>query len=171
MRIIGIDPGYERVGIAVIEKDKKEKLLFSTCLITNRSRSPSERLYDIGKGISDAIEKYKPDILAIETLLFNSNQKTVMLVAAARGVIMYEAARQDIPVHEYNPLQIKVATTGYGRAEKKQVMVMVEKLIEIPPGKRLDDEYDAIAIALTCSASIRLINPTPPYPRRKRTGC
>ncbi len=156
MNIIGIDPGYERVGIAVIEKDKKDTLLFSTCLITDRKDTSSERLLAIGKAVSEAIETYAPEALAIETLFFNSNQKTVMLVAAARGVIMYEASRHGVKVLEYTPLQVKNATTGYGRAEKKQVKHMVEKLIHLGPGKRLDDEYDAIAIALTCSASIRI---------------
>jgi len=156
MRIIGIDPGYERIGIAVIEKKKGDELLFSTCLITDRKETSSERLLAIGKVVADAIAAYEPDALAIETLFFNSNQKTVMLVAAARGVIMYEAARHGIKVLEYTPLQVKNATTGYGRAEKRQVIHMVEQLIEIPQGKRLDDEYDAIAIALTASASERL---------------
>ncbi len=153
MRIIGIDPGYERVGIAVIEKERKDKLLYSSCLITSRKDPSSERLHLIGKTVSETIETYLPEALAIETLFFNSNQKTVMLVAAARGVVLYEAARHNIPVFEYTPLQVKNATTGYGRAEKNQVIHMVRQLIEISEGKRHDDEYDAIAIALTCSAS------------------
>ncbi len=155
MKILGIDPGYERVGLAVIEKDAREKLIFSTCLVTDRKNSPSERLLVIGQGVSSAIEEYRPDALAIETLLFNSNQKTVMLVSAARGVIMYEAARHKIPVFEYTPLQVKVAVAGYGRAEKKQVIAMLQKLIVIPQGRRHDDEYDAIAVALTHVASFR----------------
>jgi crossover junction endodeoxyribonuclease RuvC len=154
-RIIGIDPGYERIGLAVVLKEKKDTLLFSTCVITDRKESSGERLRTIGDAVRLAIETYEPSALAIETLFFNSNQKTVMLVAAARGVIMYEAAQHNIPVFEYTPLQVKNATTGYGRAEKKQVIHMVEQLIDIPEGKRFDDEYDAIAIALTCSASER----------------
>ncbi len=167
LRIIGIDPGYERVGVAIIEKDRSEKLLFSTCIVTDRKNTSSERLVVIGQQLKTIIEEYHPDALAIESLLFNSNQKTVMLVAAARGVIIYEAALTNIPVFEYNPLQIKIATTGYGRAEKKQVTHMVEKLLVIPPGKRHDDEYDAIAIALTCSASERLLSTTRPDLQKK----
>ncbi len=159
MRILGIDPGFERVGIAIVEKNKetqnKEQLIYSDCFKTSKSLPFSERLRLIGEEIKDVINKHKPDVLAIETLLFNSNQKTAMKVAEARGVMVYEAARKDLEICEYTPLQIKIAVAGYGRADKKQVTSMVNQLIKIEKPIKYDDEIDAIAVSLTCSASYR----------------
>ena len=155
-RILGIDPGYERVGIAVIENAKPEVLVYSDCIRTDAGTPISERLNTIGSAVANAIRDTKPSELAIETLLFNTNQKTALLVAAARGVIMYEAARHGLHVAEYTPLQVKAALTGYGRADKNQVAYMISKIIALPKKKRLDDEYDAIAIALTHSATFRV---------------
>ena len=95
MRILGIDPGFERLGVAILEKnkgDKKEKVVFSKCFKTSAKLEFAERLKLIGEEVRDAIEKYKPKVLAIETLFLNTNQKTVMHVAEARGVVIYEAS-------------------------------------------------------------------------------
>ncbi len=161
--ILGIDPGYGRIGIAVIEKGggvptspklrgTKEKLLHSECFEISAKISHPERLLALGNKVAKIIKKYKPDHVAVETLLFSKNQKTALQVAEARGVILLEAARKNILVREFNPNQIKLAITGYGKSDKKQVTSMVEKLIKMSSKKRLDDEYDAIAIALTCAA-------------------
>lgn len=158
MRIIGIDPGYERVGIAVIES-KPERLIYSDCVRTSPRSPVSERLRVIGNAVAKCIRDTKPAELAIETLLFNTNQKTALLVAAARGTIMYVAAEHGLPVAEYSPLQVKVALTSYGRADKQQVAYMISKIIALPKKKRLDDEYDAIALALTHSATSRVSVP------------
>ena len=159
MKIIAIDPGYERLGIAIVEKQNgKETALFSTCATTDKNLPHSERLAAIGEAVQDAIRKWKPGALAIETLFLFSNQKTAMKVAEARGVILYEAASAGLPVFEYTPLQIKIAVTGYGRSDKRQVTEMVHKLLLLPPKKRLDDEYDALAIGLTCLATLRTTN-------------
>lgn len=155
MRVLSIDPGYERVGIAVIEKGlkKKEELLYSNCFKTSQKIEYHKRLKMIGDEIKCVIEKFKPEVCATETLFFTKNQKTAMLVAGARGVILFIASSNNLEMYEYSPLQIKIAITGYGRGDKKQVSSMVEKLIKINKDIKYDDEYDAIAIGLTCIAS------------------
>ena len=160
MKILGIDPGFERLGIAILEKnkgDKKEKVLFSECFKTSAKLKFEERLFLIGKEIKTVIKKFKPKILAIETLFFTSNQKTVMHVAEVRGVIIYEASVSGLRIFEASPPQIKMATTGYGRANKEQVMKMVKMLVDADnlKIKKSDDELDAVATALTAFAQIR----------------
>lgn len=172
MRILAIDPGYERLGIAVLEirRDEprqKEVLLHSSCIQTPKTLSHEKRLLAIADAVADTIARWEPEALAIETLFLFSNQKTAMRVAEARGAVLVEAARAGLTVYEYTPLQIKIAVTGYGRSDKRQVTEMVKKLIALPPApgrlrragptaKRLDDEYDAIAIGLTHLASSKI---------------
>ena len=155
MIILGIDPGYERIGIAIIEKPDigKEVLLYSNCFKTDAKLLFNKRLFLIGEEIDRVCTKYTPTLLSIETLLFNSNQKTALKVSEARGVIIYEAKRHTLNVYEYTPLQIKNAITGYGRATKNQVDLMTRQLVNIPNTVKQDDEIDAIAISLTCAAS------------------
>jgi len=170
MRILGIDPGYERLGVAILEKSKsdkksafsksygetREKVLFSECFKTSAKLNFSERLFLIGEEVEKIIKKYKPEVLAIETLFLNTNHKTVMQVAEARGVVVYEAIRMGLKIFEASPPQIKMATTGYGRANKEQVTKMVKILVNIDNSKKSDDELDAVAIALTAFAHIRI---------------
>lgn len=154
--IMGVDPGYGRVGIAIIEKTlKDDHLAYSECFETNPKLPHHKRLFDVACKISEIIEKYNPRELALETLLFSKNQKTALAVAEARGVILVEAAKHGLVVREFNPNQIKLAVTGYGKSDKKQVISMVKRLVKIGDSNKLDDEYDAIAVALTCS-SIKL---------------
>ena len=167
MRILGIDPGFGRLGIAILEKaDKKvtslkgydvlkEQVIFSECFKTSSTLDFEERLRLIGNKVKKIIKEYRPEVLAIETLFLNTNQKTVMRVAEARGVVIYEAVLAELRIFEATPLQIKIATTGYGRANKMQIMKMVKILVEIDKLKTSDDELDAIAIALTAFAHIR----------------
>ena len=158
MRILGIDPGFERLGIAVLEKtrgDKKERVVFSECFKTSSKLDFAERLKLLGEEVKRVIKKYKPEVLAIETLFLNTNQKTVMRVAEVRGVVIYESIQAGMKILEVSPPQIKMATTGYGRADKEQIMKMVRILVEIDKSKTSDDELDAIAIALTAFAHIR----------------
>lgn len=158
MRILGIDPGFERLGVAVLEKnknDKKEIVIFSECFKTSSKLPFGERLQLIGEEIQRVIKKYKPEVLAIETLFLNTNQKTVMRVAEARGVVVYEAAKAGLKIFEASPPQIKIATTGYGRANKDQIMKMVKILVDLDKMKTSDDELDAIAIALTAFAHLK----------------
>lgn len=157
MKILSIDPGFERVGIAIIEKTslKKDCLIYSNCFKTTTKISLNERIKKIGDEIEKIIKKYKPQALAIEKLYLTTNQKTVMGVAEARGVIIYIATKNNIPIYEYTPPQIKVAVTGYGKASKQMVLSMVQKLIDIKSDINSDDEIDAIAIGLTCLACER----------------
>jgi crossover junction endodeoxyribonuclease RuvC len=151
MKIISIDPGYERLGVAVIEKNKGEKelLLFSECFKTKSSLPHEERLTLIGNRIKEVIKKWKPEQLATEKLFFSGNQKTALLVAEARGVILYTGSSMGLEVFEYTPNSVKIATTGYGRSEKRQMIDMVKKLIKVDSKTNSDDEFDAIAIGLT----------------------
>jgi len=158
MRILGIDPGFERLGVAILEKnknDKREKVIFSECFKTSAKLEFSERLNLIGEEVKRIIKEYKPEVLAIETLFLTTNQKTVMHVAEARGVVVYECTKAGLNIFEASPPQIKIATTGYGRANKEQMIKMVKILVEIDNSKKSDDELDAIAIALTGFAYIR----------------
>ena len=119
MRVLAIDPGYDRLGVAVMELiDGKEKLLFSTCLETIRTDALPERLHTLGTAITKLIKEYKPDTMAIETLFFNKNIKTAIGVAQARGMLLYLAKESHCTVYEFGPQEIKVAVTGYGNAAK-----------------------------------------------------
>jgi len=151
MRIISIDPGYERLGVAIIERlpRQKEVLLFSECFKTSAKLPHHERLTLIGNHIKEVISKYQPEALATEKLFFSNNQKTAMTVAEARGVILYAASSSELTVFEYSPADIKIAVTGYGKSEKNQVISMVKKLITVDKETNSDDEFDAIAIGLT----------------------
>ena len=159
MRIIAIDPGYERLGIAVIEKIEggKETLLFSECFKTSAKIPFEERLLQIGDEIKKVIAEYSPTALSIETLFFTNNQKTAMHVSEARGAITYVAMAEGLKLYEYTPLQIKVAVTGDGRADKKAVTSMIRRLITIKNPVEHDDEYDAIACGLTFFASYKTL--------------
>ena len=158
MKVLGIDPGFARVGVAIISKDpgNKEQLIFSHCIETSAQELLPARLERISAEIRAVIKKHSPDAVAIEKLFFGTNQKTALTVAEARGVLIQSAASAHIPVHEYTPLQIKIATTGYGRASKAQVAQMVGRLIALKKKERLDDEIDAIAIALTHCAHSKI---------------
>lgn len=153
MIIIGIDPGIERVGIAVLEKvGNKETFLYSECFKTSPKLSHAQRLALIGEEITKVILAWEPSGMAIEKLFFETNSKTAMSVAEARGVMLYTAAKNGLSLFEYTPLEIKVAVTGYGKSDKRGVMSMVPRLIKLPGRKMIDDEVDAIAVALTAFA-------------------
>lgn len=158
MRILGIDPGFERLGVAILEKnpgDIKEKVIFSECFKTSAKLEFSERLKLIGTEVKRVIQEYQPDIMSIETLFLTTNHKTVMHVAEARGVVVYEASSAGLKIFEASPPQIKIATTGYGKASKEDIIKMVKLLVNIKEDKKSDDELDAIAIAITGFACIK----------------
>jgi len=164
MKIISVDPGYERLGVAILKKNQsqsrkseKEKLLFSDCFTTASHLPHHTRLTLLGTYIESLIKTHSPSALAIETLFFSSNKKTALMVSEARGVIIYIASSNNIPVFEYHPNEIKLAITGYGKSDKRSVMSMVEKLITIKKNIRHDDEYDAIAIGLTHLSTNQLL--------------
>jgi crossover junction endodeoxyribonuclease RuvC len=153
MRVIAVDPGYDRVGVAVLEKNTgKEHLIFSTCILTNKESTLPERLHQLGIEFESILKIHQPEALAIETLFFNKNTTTAIGVAAARGVVMYLAQNYHCPVFEFSPQAVKVATTGYGNSDKDAVTLMVKRLVVGVPETALDDEYDAIAVGITCLA-------------------
>ncbi len=156
MRVIAIDPGYDRCGIAVMEHNGKNgTLLFSTCVVTDRKADFPARLFEIGQTLTKIIKTHSPDALALERLYFNTNQKTALQVAEVRGLVLYLAGLHGCRILEYTPQEVKVAVTGYGKSDKKQVALMVARLVTHVPTGLLDDEYDAIAIAMTALVSVR----------------
>ena len=152
MRILAIDPGYDRLGIAVIEGNpSRPTLLWSDCVLPEKG-ARELRLARVSSAVSDAIREYAPDALAIETLFFSVNKKTAIGVAEARGAILACAGLIALPVIECSPQQVKSAVTGHGGADKAAVARMVPRLLVLPEKKRLDDELDAIAIGITALA-------------------
>lgn len=153
MKVLSIDPGYDRLGVAVMEYvDGKEHLIFSTCVLTDKKSDLVDRLFMVGKAVSNLINEYRPNTVAIETLFFNKNIKTAIGVAQARGIIIYLAKEANCTVYEFGPQEIKVAVTGYGNSDKAAVFSMVNRLVPNVPTHALDDEYDAIAVGITCLA-------------------
>jgi crossover junction endodeoxyribonuclease RuvC len=157
MKILGIDPGYERCGVAIIEKPThgKEVVIFSDCLRTSSKLPLEKRLHAIGRDLEQLILQFQPDCAAIEELYFAKNTTTAMQVAEARGVIRYILESNTIPCTEYHPNKIKIAITGHGGANKSDLSIMIPRLITLDLTKKLDDELDAIAVALTHAAHMR----------------
>ncbi len=154
MRVIAIDPGYDRLGVAVMENTGGvESLIYSACIESSRQDSLSDRLVTVGEEFARLLALYKPDALGIETLFFNKNIKTAIGVAQARGVLLYLAKQAGCDVYEFGPQEIKSAVTGYGKSDKQGVIDMIMRLVKDAPKKALDDEYDAIAIGVTCLAT------------------
>ena len=152
MRIIGIDPGYAIVGYGVIDYiGNKFKIVEYGAITTESNQNMNERFKSIHDDLNTIIERTKPEFLAIEELFFNSNQKTAINVAQARGVLLLSALNHGISVHEYTPLQVKQAVVGYGRAEKKQVQLLVKSILGLEKVPKPDDTADALAIAV-CQA-------------------
>lgn len=156
-RIISIDPGYDRCGVAVLEKLDSGVLsvMYSTCLVTQKNKSLGERLLIIKRDILQIIDTHKPTEAAMEKLFFAKNTLTALSVAESVGVIRVTLSEIHLPLYEYTPAQIKSAVTGYGNADKQSVMFMVKKLVALPEEKRLDDEMDAIAVGLTHAFTMR----------------
>lgn len=156
MRVLALDPGFGRLGIAVLEKQNpKEVVLYSGCIETHKDMPFIERLETICKEFLSCAQRWQPEVIALERLYFSKNTKTALQVAEARGALLSQAAQLNIPIHEFTPNQIKLAVTGYGNAPKSQVASMVEMLVDLPKRSRLDDEIDAIAVGITALASSR----------------
>ncbi len=156
MKVLAVDPGYDRLGVAVIEKqDNQETVIFSDCIETDKQDDLVVRIHQAGKVFAGLLEKYKPDAVGIETIFFNKNQKTAIGVAQIRGVVLYLAQEAGAKVYEFGPQEIKVAVTGYGKSDKNAVIDMVKRLVRNTPEKALDDEYDAIAVGITTLAHYR----------------
>ena len=155
MKILGIDPGMAIVGYWLIKyENEKYELLTSGSIQTSKNLSDSKRLLEIYNDLSTIIEKYNPDSASVEELFFFKNQKTVIPVAEARGVILTVLEKFSIPTYSYTPMEVKQVLTGYGRAEKKEVEQMVKLTLETDKLPKLDDTVDAIAIAICHSRSL-----------------
>jgi crossover junction endodeoxyribonuclease RuvC len=157
MRILGIDPGIGRTGWGIIDKDgMKSTAIAYGCIETEVGGQPEKRLASLYAQLYDVIREHKPETLALEDLFFEKNVKTAMVVGQARGVVLLLSAQQDIPVTIYTPLQVKIATTGYGKAAKNQVGQMVKTILKLSAIPKPDDTADALAIAITHAFSSKI---------------
>lgn len=154
MKVLGIDPGTGIVGFGVIEVGKKTTLVDAGVIRTQKDQPVADRLAEIYDELSDVIIQNKPDAASVEKLFFAQNVTTGMTVSQARGVILLALQQANIPIFEYTPLQIKMATVGYGRASKQQIQEMVRVQLNLKEIPKPDDCADALAAALTHSATI-----------------
>ena len=155
MKILGIDPGMAIVGYGLIEiVNDSINLLTSGSIQTDKKLPDSKRLLEIYNDLTTVVQKYQPDCASVEELFFFKNQKTIIPVAEARGVILTVLEKLNIPTYSYTPIQIKQVLTGYGRAEKKEVEQMVRLTLQSDKLPKLDDTVDAIAIAICHSRGI-----------------
>ena len=149
MRILGIDPGIATIGFGLVEAERGQARMVTYGAVTTPAGLPlSRRLYQIDRDMEELIGKLRPDVMAIEELFFNTNLTTGIAVAHGRGVILCAAERCGVPLYEYTPCQVKLAVTGYGKAEKRQVMDMTKRLLHLRAVPRPDDAADALALAL-----------------------
>ena len=149
MRILGLDPGIATVGFGIVDTEKNRQRLVSCGVITTPAHTPlTQRLDQIYTDLEELIRTYRPEVMAVEELFFNTNITTGISVAQGRGVIILCAFRAGLKIYEYTPLQVKQAVVGYGRAEKKQVMDMVRRILSMPSPPKPDDAADALAMAL-----------------------
>ncbi|MDE6034412.1 MAG: crossover junction endodeoxyribonuclease RuvC [Ruminococcus sp.] len=156
MRILGIDPGYAIVGYGVLDYDGvKFKPVAYGAIITEAGTEFTERLRIISEDMDYIFDKFRPDCMAVEKLYFTTNQKTAIDVAQARGVIILSASKKGVPVAEYTPLQVKMSVTGYGKAEKHQMMEMTRNLLGLARIPKPDDTADALAVAICHGHTIR----------------
>lgn len=147
--IFGIDPGYAIVGCGIVRYEKNDfKLLGYGAVTTDKDMPFNERLKKIYDDLTELLEKFKPDAVSIERLYFNTNQKTAIDVAQARGVIVLAVQNMGIPIFEYTPLQVKQSIVGYGRAEKTQVQEMTKTFLHLDKIPKPDDAADALALAI-----------------------
>ncbi|MDQ3158588.1 MAG: crossover junction endodeoxyribonuclease RuvC [bacterium] len=156
MRIIGIDPGTGILGFGVIDVfDNEIKCVDAGVIKTPPHQADSDRLKTIFDELKEIIEEHKPKVMAVEKLFFSKNVTTAMSVSQARGVVLLLGKQNKCELHEYNPMEIKQALTGYGKATKQQVQEMVRTVLKLKEIPKPDDAADALATAITCSMSIK----------------
>lgn len=159
MRILGIDPGYATVGFGVVDYVNSKFTCVDYGAIQTPAKTPFEdRLEQLFDDMSKLVEYYKPETVAFEELFFNTNTTTAIKVAQGRGVLLLAARKKGLECFEYAPLQVKQAVVGYGRAEKMQVMLMTQRLLNLPKLPRPDDAADALAIAICHGNSMNMRN-------------
>lgn len=149
MRTLGIDPGTAIMGYGVVEEDgRKLRAVEYGCIRTSNKNAPHERLQILHERLAEIIQEFKPECVAIEKLFFTNNAKTALAVGEARGVALLAASSAGLRVAEYTPLQVKLAITGYGKADKNQIQQMVKNLLCLKEIPKPDDTADALAIAI-----------------------
>lgn len=149
--VLGIDPGVARIGWGMVKEEKNQTTVqHYGCISTDKALSFERRLLLIHRGIEKIIQKYRPDLVAIEQLFFYKNIKTAISVSQARGVIMLAAQQSNVPIKEFTPLQVKQTICGYGRADKKQIQKMIKIILKLKKLPQPDDIADALAIAVCC---------------------
>ncbi len=159
MRILGIDPGLGRLGWGIIDTSgAKQVIVGFGCIETEQKLSEEQRIKQVYDGLTEIITTWHPEVLAIEELFFSKNVTTAFMVGQARGVVLLAAAQHKLSIAAYNPGQVKLAVTGYGKAEKKQIGQMVKVILKLERMPRLDDTTDALAIALTHAFTGKLIS-------------
>ena len=150
MRILGIDPGTAIVGYSIVDyKENKINLIKYGCVFTDKNLPMEDRLLQIFNELEEIIDFYAPQFMAVEELFFFKNNKTVISVGQARGVIILAGKKNNLQIESYTPLQVKMGITGYGKADKKQVQLMVQKILTLEEIPKPDDAADAIAVAIT----------------------
>lgn len=150
MRVLGIDPGTAIVGFSVLDFERnKVKVIDYGCIFTDKDMQMEDRLCKIYTELTEIIKKYEPTDMAVEELFYFKNNKTVISVGQARGVIVLCGRINNLNVHNYTPLQVKIGITGYGRAEKKQIQLMVTRILNLEEIPKPDDAADALAVAIT----------------------
>ena len=149
LRVLGVDPGFDRMGLGMVEMCGGDaKWISHACAQTVKTDAIEYRLQKIRDALMEAIKRYEPNIMAIEKLFFQTNIKTATSVSMARGVILLAAADAGIPIVELTPNQVKQGIAGSGNADKKQVQIMVQRLLKLPTIPEPDDAADALAIAI-----------------------
>ncbi len=160
MRIIGIDPGVATTGWAVIDFQGRDiiDVVDYGIIETAKGLKPEQRLGEIYSDLNEILDKFKPEVAGVETLIFCNNAKTVMQVGEARGVVLLILEHYSIDIYSFTPLQVKSSISGYGKAEKKQVQENVKRICNLTDIPKPDDAADAIAIAICCNDSLKLNN-------------
>lgn len=156
--ILGIDPGTARMGYGIIEHDGNEsKCLSYGVLETSAGIEDHLRLKDLYKSLNTLIKKYNPHVVAVEDIFYFKNQKTIIAVSQAKGIALLAGSMASKQCYSFTPLQIKQAVSGYGQADKKQIQTMVKTLLKLDKEPRPDDAADALAVAICCANSLRML--------------
>lgn len=156
--ILGVDPGIATTGVGVIQTTTgdRPRHVYHGVLTTLKTFPEAERLLKLSHDFGALLKRFRPDCVAIEKLFFAANVKTAMTVGQARGVLVLGTAKHHLPLHEFTPLEVKLAVTSYGRADKSQIKTMVKMILELPELPAPDDAADALAIAITASHRLPL---------------
>ena len=161
-RLLAIDPGYDRCGVAVFDTTSKNpELLFSTCITTDKKEPQEKRLFEVFQTLEALIKEWNIDSIALETLFFSINKKTALKVAEARGAMLVLSAKHALTLMELSPQEVKLSVTGIGNASKEQVIKMIGLIFKDSTAKKFDDEIDAIALGLGAATKLRFASKIP----------